>query len=255
MNDIKILIATHKDYVYPQDNMYYPIQLGVEQSIKKFNILLDNKDINISSKNKNYCELTALYWAWKNNFFKNCDYCGLVHYRRYFIGKGVFLKNKILSQQEIKQYMKDYDVILPKKYKVDSKNIYLHYARDHYKKDLDLAIQIIINKYPEYKNSLKLLTDSKKIYLYNMFVIKNEFFEEYCEWLFSILFELETEIDISEYSSYQARVFGFLSERLFNVWIDYKKLKIKEIRVINIESDNSLLTRIKRKLLSYIKLV
>lgn len=68
-----------------------------------------------------------------------------------------------------------------------------------------------------------------------MFVMKKELFDEYCAWLFDILFELEKRIDISRYDAYQARVFGFLGERLFNVWLEKKKLKIKEIEVVNLE--------------------
>ncbi len=78
----------------------------------------------------------------------------------------------------------------------------------------------------------------KKLYLYNMFIMKKKDFDEYCKWLFDILFKLESQIDISNYDNYQSRIFGFLSERLFNVWIKKHNLKIKEIPVINMEGIN-----------------
>ena len=40
----------------------------------------DDEGDNISQKNKTYCELTAQYWAWKN---EDADYYGFFHYRRY----------------------------------------------------------------------------------------------------------------------------------------------------------------------------
>ena len=71
-----------------------------------------------------------------------------------------------------------------------------------------------------------------------MFICKKEVIDEYFEWIFDILGELEKIIDISNYDQYQKRIYGFLSERLFNVWLDYKNLKFKEINVIKIGESN-----------------
>ena len=60
-------------------------------------------------------------------------------------------------------------------------------------------------------------------------------FDEYCEWLFGILFELEKNIDISNLNDYQKRLFGFLSERLLNIWILQKGYTYKNINIINTE--------------------
>ena len=63
-------------------------------------------------------------------------------------------------------------------------------------------------------------------------------FEQYCEWLFHILLKLECQIDISNYDVYQKRVFGFLAERLFNVWLVKNQLKVKEQKVVALEGEN-----------------
>lgn len=42
----------------------------------------DDTGDNISLKNSSYCELTGMYWAWKN--LRGVDVIGLCHYRRYF---------------------------------------------------------------------------------------------------------------------------------------------------------------------------
>ena len=69
-----------------------------------------------------------------------------------------------------------------------------------------------------------------------MFVMKKSYFDEYCTWLFDILFTLEKRIDISSYDSYEARIFGFLSERLFNVWLERQNLKKVEVPVVFLEN-------------------
>jgi len=73
---------------------------------------------------------------------------------------------------------------------------------------------------------------------FNMFVMKREYFDAYCEWLFDILFELERRLDISSYSPYDARVFGFVSERLLDVWIETKDISYKELPCMFMENQN-----------------
>ena len=84
-----IVVATHKAFPMPTDKMYIPLHVGAEGKTNEDGTPLDlgyqkdNTGDNISAKNANYCELTGLYWAWKN---LKADYIGLVHYRRYFQG-------------------------------------------------------------------------------------------------------------------------------------------------------------------------
>ena len=83
MNEnVKILVACHKPDVYPTDDLYLPVHVGKALSELDLGIQTDNEGVNISAKNPYYCELTAIYWAWKN--LKNVDIIGLCHYRRYF---------------------------------------------------------------------------------------------------------------------------------------------------------------------------
>ena len=83
MPSVKIIIATHKKYRMPDDEMYVPVQVGAEGK-DDLGYTRDNTGDNISSLNPQFCELTGLYWAWKN---LDADYVGLAHYRRHFRGK------------------------------------------------------------------------------------------------------------------------------------------------------------------------
>ncbi|WP_302177478.1 DUF4422 domain-containing protein [Megamonas funiformis] len=112
------------------------------------------------------------------------------------------------------------------------------YEHAHNKRDLGEVENIIKEKHPEYIKAFEKVMNSRKLYIYNMFAMKKSLFDEYCAWLFDILFTLENRIDISDYDKYNARVFGFLSERLFNVWLEKKSLKVKTIDVVFLEKIN-----------------
>lgn len=240
MNDqIKILIVAHKNYNFPQNDIYIPIQVGSILKYQKFTKLNDSQGNHISDKNGSFCELTALYWAWKNNFFNQLDYVGLVHYRRYFKGDSISLmKKKIIGKEESLSFLSQYDAIVAKKRNYYIETIYSHYKNAHYIQDLDETRNIIATKHPGYLTAFDQVMNGKKLHLYNMFIMKKELLESYCDWLFSILFSLEKKIDISDYDNYQKRVFGFIAERLFNVWLYHNKIKVKELSVVNIECEN-----------------
>ena len=75
-------------------------------------------------------------------------------------------------------------------------------------------------------------------YMFNMFIMSKEDLNDYCEWLFSILFELENCVDIRNYDSFQGRLFGRVSELLLNVWIEENQKKVCEIPWIYTERIN-----------------
>lgn len=234
--DIKILIATHKKYWMPEDKVYLPMHVGREGK-DDLGYIGDNTGDNISSKNANYCELTGLYWAWKN---LDCDYIGLCHYRRYFAGKkhGQDKKTAILHKEDYTKLLQECDVILPQKRNYYIETVRSQYEHAHNKRDLDETERIIEEIYPEYSQSFARVMDRKRLHIFNMFVMKKEDFDAYCKWLFDILFELEKRIDISDYNQYEARVFGFLSERLFNVWLEKEDMKKKEVPVVFLEKQD-----------------
>ncbi len=204
---------------------------NISENIEKDDSTVDN----ISEKNSNYCELTGMYWMWKNDKITDDEIIGLCHYRRYFIKNQFSVKKqKYLDYQDIEDIMHTYDIIVPKKrtYKQKMKDSFLEAPK---KEDMEKTKKIIEKLYPEYINSFDEFLNQKEVYLYNMFIAKKKIMNEYFKWLFDILFELEKEIDISNYNEYEARIYGFIAERLFNVWImkNKDKLKIKEKYVYN----------------------
>ena len=224
--DLNIFIAVHKKCSLPTEKGYIPLQVGAEGK-DSLGFEKDSTGDNISLKNPNYCELTGLYWMWKNTKSK---FIGLVHYRRYFFKKGTHhLINNVLSKKDAIDLLKEYDVLIPKKTRIIGNTVRGQFEKYHNIKDYDICRTVIEEKYPEYIDSFDKVSNRKYFYAFNMCIMGKKNFDEYCKWLFNILFEVEKGVDISNYSQYEKRLFGFLSERLFNVWLEEKKFKIKRI--------------------------
>ena len=247
--DIKILVATHKKYWMPKDKVYIPIQLG--KSIHEdLGILGDNTGENISKKQPYYSELTAIYWAWKN---LKADYIGINHYRRYFSKERGFLfkegdKNKILKYDDFRKILAEYPIILPKKRNYYIVSRYKQYKNAHNINDLLYCRNVLKELYPEYVQDFDKILNKKSGHILNMFVMRYDIFSNYCQWLFSILFELEKYLNLEGYSQYQQRVYGYLAERLLDVWLSHNKLNYKEVNYIVIEKINW-----KKKILKFLR--
>lgn len=249
MKKIQIIVATHKAYWMPQDDMYLPIHVGAEGKELELGYVKDNTGDNISNKNKNYCELTGLYWAWKN---LDAKYIGLAHYRRYFCMKGTkgSKKERVLSTKQAEELIKNNDILLPKPRNYYIETNYSQYIHAHHAIDLDTTREIISEMNPEYIPAYDASMKKTTGHRFNMFIMKKDKLDEYCEWLFNILFELEKRIDISTYNANDSRVFGFVSERLLDVWINTKGYEYREIPYVFMEKQNWLIkgTRfVKRK--------
>ena len=231
MSNMNIYVVAHKNVEFPKNEIYKPIQVGKKESFTK---IRDNTAENISEKNANFCELTAAYWILKND---KSDITGLTHYRRYFF-KSKYNNSieNILNKEDIENILKKYDIILPEIEHIVQYTVKSAYEKFHHIEDFEKCRDIIKEKYPEYVEAFDEVANSKKLYLYNMFISKKEIFDEYYNWLFDILFELEKRVDITNYSDYDKRIYGFLSERLLNVWLQKNKnLKRKEVPVYNTE--------------------
>lgn len=222
-NNLTIYIATHKKTDIPELDGYRPIEVGAYFRDNRIFDIRDNIGENISYKNKNYCELTAYYWIWKNSLE---DYVGLVHYRRFFSKKRIDENRKYyLKKKEALNILQKYDVILPEHIKWKNYNVAEGY--DHgagFAKDLDILREVIAEMSPNYVFAYDEVLKGYEASYCNVFVMKKDLFDQYCEWLFKILFETEKKVDLSNYNDTEKRIFGFMSEILLNVWIKHKKL-------------------------------
>ena len=227
-----IYIAAHKKFNMTEMPGYVPIQVGAHGK-KDLGYIRDDSGDNISEKNPNFCELTGLYWIWKN---KGDEYKGLVHYRRYF-AKGYWKNDlkKIYTYEELVEKLQEKDIILSyvEHFKQNARDELL---RECCTEEIFESMRNTVEKIsPDYLDSFDEYFNQNRSVLFNMMFCRKEIFDAYCEWLFSILFELEKHVDINSLNDYQKRLYGFLSERLLNVWVKKNHLKVFNSNILHTE--------------------
>ena len=223
--NLRIVVAAHKPYPMPSGDIHLPLLVGAAGKPSIDGFRRDDEGENISARNANWCELTGLYWAWKN---LEADAIGLVHYRRHFKA----------APERIAALLEHHDIILPRRRRYFIETNYSHYAHAHHAVDLDLTRTILQGRHPECVAAFDRVMRRTGGHRFNMLVMKREALDAYCTWLFGILFELERRLDISSYSRNDARVFGFVAERLLDVWLEANGRDYAELPVRNLESQH-----------------
>lgn len=228
---VTIVVCCHKRDIMATQPPYMPIHVGKALSKADLGIQGDNTGDNISKKNASYCELTGMYWAWKN--LKGCDVVGLCHYRRYFdfhhqcrrildiqtFKTSAFNTIDLSVPVSITDNLRDGTAIVPKK-KYYMANLYYDYCFGHVSDDLRTLENLIKEKYPTYWPAFhKIMWNNNALMHYNMFLMTYHDFNNYCSWLFPLLAEMEQRTNIKHYSTTQQRIFGYMAERLFNIWL------------------------------------
>lgn len=231
---IRILIACHKQYPVPDEACYLPVEVGAALHDKPLpGFTPDNSGDNISEKNKSYCELTALYWAWKN---LDADAVGLVHYRRYFAKRP--FSGCPAGEAVLRSALEKAPVILPVKRHYWIETNYSQYIHAHHEQDLAVTRAVLSERCPEYLPAYDGEMAKRSGHRFNMFVMRRDLFDAYCAWLFPILFEIEQRLDTTLYDAYDSRVFGFVAERLLDVWIGTRHVPYTEMPIVNTESQH-----------------
>lgn len=219
----KIFTITHKPFIPPKDSLYVPLHVGRAGSTD-LGYLGDDTGDSISHKNPYFCELTGMYWLWKND--TSTDIIGISHYRRYLISES----GSLFTEPEILKLLSEYDMLttklltLPKPYLEG-------FSANHHAKDLYAAGNAIKALCPDYFPVFDELIHGPHTYFGNILITDKKTYDCYCSWLFPILFAVEKQTDFTGYNNYQKRLFGFLSEFLQTVWIHYHHLQVYECMV------------------------
>lgn len=235
--DLKMVVAVHKPCRLPQQDVFLPVQAGAAGKPPMLGMRRDDDGRSISEKNPHYCELTVLYWAWQN---LDAEYIGLCHYRRYFALRtaGGDKWSRLAGRKELERALSKNGALLPKKRQYFIETTYSQYAHAHHACDLDMTREILAERWPDYLPAFNRVMHRTSGHRFNMFVMRRDILDSYCSWLFDVLFTLEERLDISEYSANDARVFGFVSERLLDVWLETWNVPYEELPVVFTEKQN-----------------
>lgn len=229
MSKVEIFVCCHKHSPYiKSDGIYTPIHVGKAVSnIDDMDMIGDDTGDNISEKNLNYCELTAQYWAWKNH---KSEYIGFCHYRRYFEG--------ITTIEDVEKYLANgkYDIVLTER-SYESSNNAIRFEHLTTAEDLAILLDTIHRHYPDYyPTAIKYLYGSRRWVKCNMFIMRRSLFDDYAQWLFSILETAEKRCRLSSYSR-MARLYGYMGEILLGIYVFHNKLKIKYVPSEDVGND------------------
>lgn len=236
---VKMLVASHKPYKMPKNtNIYFPVFVGaaLNKNVPE-GFQPDNEGENISSKNPYFNELTAIYWAWKN---LSADIIGVNQYRRYFVSTKKSTKDfsEILTLNQIENLVNEDKIIVPQKRHYYIETIESHYLHTHSEQGLDSLKEVFSSYSKNYQKALDGVLQSRSAHMFNMFVMTKANFDEYCTWLFNVLFQVEKKIDYSKLVGNEKRVLGFLSEFLLDVWINVNDKSFTEVPVLFMEKNH-----------------
>lgn len=216
MEDICIYVANHRDAEALPEKPYKLLRVGSDNvgDVRHMaDVAYDSAGASISYKNFAYCELTGLYWIWKN---VSHGVTGMMHYRRYLANPG---EGRPLGEGEIRQALKEHDFLVPRP-AVLGCSLAEQYLYCHVSYDLIALAQVMEGQADKYRLAFSGVMTGNMIIPCNIMIARKPLIDSYCEWLFSVLGQCEQYVDLySGRDSYQQRVFGFMAERLLLVWL------------------------------------
>ena len=222
---LKILVCAHKpDEQIRNYPPYMPIQVGAALHPEMdLGFQKDNVGDNISEKNPRYCELSAIYWGWKN--IKNVEYLGLAHYRRYF--------DIDINENNVDEWMKGCDIIvldLPLQHSYNTN--YINAAMGTTKEDFWIYMNELIRMYPQYTSEIYNYYFNNHRYIpCTMFITKKELYDKFCEFVFPLFQQLENKLKKHPYSR-QNRDIAYFGEYSLGLFISCQKLKVKRVPIV-----------------------
>ena len=252
--DVQLFMLCYdkENYEFVDNAVMTPIQCGAANG-KDVCALKDNTGDNISGLNFLYVENTGTYWIWKN--VKDAVYKGQTQYRRRLKGVDETMDyDKIFKDYDVicakpYNYPENHAAFIP------SDTVAGGYAYSHCKDDLESLGEIVCSCYPEYASDWdKYIENGENLYYSNGFVMKAEMYDKYCEFLFDLLAKWLEKNNITRYEDiivhvarnlgagkyirypiehqdpmklnwpsiqWQLHIFGFLSERIFTLWLQH----------------------------------
>ena len=258
--DIKIFVSHRIDLDSETiDNpLYIPVRCGaVYDKRENVTMLGDDTGDNISEKRMSYCELTVLYWAWKN---VDADYYGLCQDCRYLVFSDkhhkvdsnnwsqIICKYLTLADQEyygltddekIKRIISNHSAILPqcidiRKYNTPNgcqkniKEFWKQFEKEHIVENgIQLLIDCTEQVAPQYAKILNDYLSNFASYNLNCFVLQKDDFKELCSFVFPVLFQIEAHLNAKYLSKNTIRTLHGMGEILIGAFLQHTAMRKK----------------------------
>ena len=236
---IKIFVCTFDKEIKTSSDVFIPMQVGKAVSNFDFGYVNDDTGDNISEKNQYYSEQSGVYWVWKNLKDSHPEYVGFCHYRKlpYFAKDHVvaefyttlhkYRKSGSLELDNIRPYLIGADCVCIKPLEFND-TVEKIYKSCHIAEDFDVLHNLIKEKYSQYLEAFEyILCRRKMMFPYNIYIMRWDLFDEYCNFIFSVFADLEKLIVLKSHTGYQSRVFGYIAERLLTVFLEYKRARVR----------------------------
>ena len=242
---LTIYASTHYHPVIVQNEFIVPLQLRKNITGVDLGYLSDDTCDNISNRGLSYGgALPAFYWVWKND--NKSDYVGFCHYRRYFLldEKHNYFQIECVTDEDglkkikfrdeyIRGVLANYDVILSKKRRF-TKSIWKTYAMMHDERDFVTLEKAIKQVCPEYSNIFnKYIKKGNILPQFGMIITTKEIFNNFCEWIFPIIYKLDEMKDPNKNSLSEPRRIDYIFEHLMPLYfIKHNEFKIKNLPIV-----------------------
>lgn len=252
-DDVKLYMLCYdkKEYDFTDNSIMTPLQCGAVNG-KNVCELKDNTGDNISHANFFYAENTGIYWIYKN--VKDAKYKGQTQYRRRLVGIDEDTDfDKIFESHDL-ICAKPYNYVENREW-IPADTVAEGYAYSHCKDDLDILEQVIKSEFSEYSEDYdRCIKNGQNLYYSNGFVMKSEDYDSYCKFLFDVLnrwifhakantyeeliLHVSRNVGAGKYKrferegrdpmkltwneiAWQCKIGGFLSERIFTLWVNH----------------------------------
>lgn len=244
MEDIKIFQSFHKAYPRNQ-NCQWICPIGVS-GYHEEGFLSDSTGINIGPLNSSHCELTSQYYVWKNTTSK---FVGFFHYRRYLnflvddsindsltpgmkwyepTPVNINYLTSAAQNENLKNLLHLYDVITPNKC-ILTPNIEAQYFANT--NEQEPWLEFIDQIKQKYTTPTSYFTTMARAPICNMFVMKRDLFNAYCNDLFPVIDKVYKKLG-QPYDQQNNRYPGFLAERFLGFWLATNKISYAEVPLI-----------------------
>ena len=158
------------------------------------------------------------------------------------------MDGKTIEYEQLKPYLGKIKIFTPKKRWYVIETLQSHYEHTHYSDHIKETKESILEKYPEYEKAFDKVLKRRWGYMFNMMIAERGILNDYCSWLFDVLFSVFEKIDSNNYSAFEKRYVGRISELLFNVWlekaVDDGRIKKNEILELDFDVEENMIVKI-----------